>query len=202
MADEKTQQSQAYDSTLKEWILQQPQEIIAVLLPGAIYQETVNVEVIRPTIRADKVFKVFYEGDEIALSQQLIWMEIFLERTDTVPQQEKNKIQEKLNMYDQLWEENSKIKRIRAESRAEGEAKGLAEGEAKGLAEGEAKGKVEALQAALVTTVELRFPALSELAARQVKQINKPDMLTLLFRQITIASDEEIVRQVLNLSAA
>ncbi len=97
-------------------------------------------------------------------------------------------------MYDQLWEENSKIKRIRAESRAEGEAKGLAEGEA--------KGKVEALQAALVTTVELRFPALSELAARQVKQINKPDMLTLLFRQITIASDEEIVRQVLNLSAA
>ena len=34
MADEEAQPAQAYDSTLKEWILQQPQEIIAVLLPG------------------------------------------------------------------------------------------------------------------------------------------------------------------------
>ena len=236
MADEKTQPSQAYDSTLKEWILQQPQEIIAVLLPGAIYQETVNVEVIRPTIRADKVFKVFYEDeeqilhiefesgsntsmsarllaynailyhdhelpvisiivypfrtklaesplyirtkrnetltfhfqvlplftleaeqfvqnhiacmypllptmrgtnyqliqqvldeltelyreDEVKLSQQLIWMEVLLARTDMVPQVEKHKIQERLSMYDQLWEENPKIRKIRAESKAEG----------------------------------------------------------------------------------
>ena len=318
MADEKTQPAQAYDSTLKEWILQQPQEIIAVLLPGAIYQETVNVEVIRPTIRADKVFKVFYEDeeqilhiefesgsntsmsarllaynailyhdhelpvisiivypfrtklaesplyirtkrneiltfhfqvlplftleaeqfvqnhiacmypllptmrgtnyqliqqvldeltelyreDEVKLSQQLIWMEVLLARTDMVPQVEKHKIQERLSMYDQLWEENPKIRKIRAESKAEGiaegEAKGLVEGEAKGLVEGEAKG----LQTALVTTVQIRFPALSELAERQVKQITKPDMLTLLLRQITIASDEDFVRQVLKLSAA
>ena len=61
MADEKEQQQpqQVYDSTLKEWMLQQPQAVISVLLPGAIYQETVNVEVIKPSIRADKVFKVF-----------------------------------------------------------------------------------------------------------------------------------------------
>ena len=134
-----------------------------------------------------------YREDEVKLSQQLIWMEVFLARTDTVPQPEKNKIQERLNMYDQLWEENPKIRKIRAESKAEG----IAEGEAKGLVEGEAKG----LQTALVTTVQIRFPALSELAERQVKQITKPDMLTLLLRQITIASDEDFVRQVLKLSA-
>ena len=93
-----------------------------------------------------------------------------------------------------------------AKGLVEGEAKGLVEGEAKGLVEGEAKGLVEGeakgLQTALVTTVQIRFPALSELAERQVKRINKPDMLTLLLRQITIASDEDFVRQVLNLSAA
>ena len=97
-------------------------------------------------------------------------------------------------MYDQLWEENPKIRKIRAESKAEG----IAEGEARG----EEKGKVEALQDILVTTVELRFPALADLAKQQVKQIDKPDMLTLLFRQITVTSDENIVRYVLSSSAA
>ena len=139
-----------------------------------------------------------YKEDEITLSQQIIWMSIFLERTDTIAKREKYKIQEKLNMYDQLWEENSKIKKIRAESKAEGIAEGIAEGEARG----EARGEVKALQEVLVTTVELRFPALAELAEKQVKQVDKTDQLTLLFRQITTASDENIVRHVLNSLAA
>ncbi len=67
MADEQAQQAQIYDSTLKEWILQQPGAIIAVLLPGAIYQETLSIEVVRPTFRADKVFRVLYEDDEYIL---------------------------------------------------------------------------------------------------------------------------------------
>ena len=291
MANEREQQPQVYDSTLKEWIQQQPADIIPVLLPGAIYQETLNIEVIRPTFRADKVFRVLYEDeeqilhiefesgsdnsmasrllvynsvlyhehqlpvisiivypfrtklaqspldiktkrgnittfnfktlplftleaeqfiqehvscmypllptmrgtnaaliqkaldelatlyreDEIALSQQLIWMEIFLARTDTVAQPEKYKIQEKLDMYDKLWEENPKIQRIRAESEAKGEAKGRVEG------------KVEALQGALVTIIEVRFPALSDLAKRQVLRIQQPDALNLLLQQITIS---------------
>ncbi len=300
MADEKVQQQpQVYDSTLKEWMLQQPQAVISVLLPGAIYQETVNVEVIKPSIRADKVFKVFYEDeehilhiefesgsntsmaarllvynailyydhnlpvisiivypfrakvaesplhvktkrgqiitfhfqvlplfmleaeqfvlnhvacmypllptmqgtdypliqqvlneltelykeDEVTLSQQLIWMGIFLDRTDTIAKPEKYKIQEKLSMYDQLWEENPKIQKIRAESKAEG--------------------KIEALQGALVTVVESRFPALSELAKEQSKHINKPDVLDVMVRIIaTTSTEESTVRQMLNTLAA
>ncbi len=290
MANEREQQPQVYDSTLKEWIQQQPTDIIAVLLPGAIYQETLDIEVIRPTFRADKVFRVLYEDeehilhiefesgsdkamasrllvynsvlyyehqlpvisiivypfrtklaqsplyiktkrdeiltfhfktlplftlkaeqfiqehtscmypllptmrgvntaliqqamdelaalyreDEITLSQQLIWMEIFLERTDTVPQSEKYKIQEKLDMYDKLWEENPKIQRIRAES--------------------EIKGKVEGLQDALITTIRARFPALADLAKEQVRKIQKPDVLDLLIQQISASSDENFVR--------
>lgn len=85
-------------------------------------------------------------------------------------------------MYDKLWDENPKVQRIRAES--------------------EAKGKVETLQNMLVTTIELRFPALSDLAKRQVLRIQKPDALDLLFRQITVASDENFVRSILTSSVA
>ncbi len=69
-------------------------------------------------------------------------------------------------MYDRLWEETPKIQKIRAESKAEGKSEGIVEGKA--------EGKVEALQDILVTTVELRFPALSDLVGKQVKRINKP----------------------------
>ena len=224
MANEREQQPQVYDSTLKEWIQQQPADIIAVLLPGAIYQETLDIKTKRgnittfnfktlplfmleaeqfirehvscmypllPTMRGTNTALIqqamdelaaLYREDEITLSQQLIWMEIFLARTDTVPQPEKYKIQEKLDMYDKLWEENPKVQKIRAES--------------------EAKGKVETLQNMLVTTIELRFPALSDLAKRQVLRIQKPDALDLLFRQITVSSDENFVRSILTSSVA
>ena len=58
---------QRFDSTLKELVQKQPQEILNVFLPGAIYQETLNVESIRPTIRADKVFKVMYNKQDCIL---------------------------------------------------------------------------------------------------------------------------------------
>lgn len=123
-----------------------------------------------------------YREDEIALSQQLIWMEIFLERTDTISKSEKYDIQEKLDMYDKLWEENPKVQRIRAES--------------------ETKGKVEGLQDALITTIRLRFPTLADLAKKQVRKIQKPDALDLLLQQVTTAQDEIAIRTLLTVSAA
>ncbi len=123
-----------------------------------------------------------YKEDEITLSQQIIWMEVFLARTETIVQAEKNKIQERLSMYDQLWEENPKIRKIRAESKAEGE--------------------IEALQRAAVTVVNTRFPALSELAEERSKRITKPDALDMMVRLIVGAQDESVARQILDLVAA
>ncbi len=123
-----------------------------------------------------------YKEDEVTLSQQLIWMQIFLSRTETILQSEKNKIQERLSMYDQLWEENPKIRKIRAES--------------------EEKGKVEALQRAVVTVVNTRFPALSELAEERSKRITKPDALDMMVRLIAGALNENMARQILDLVAA
>lgn len=300
------EQSQVYDTSLKDWIQQQARDILPLLLPGTVYEDTLNVEVIRPTMRADKVYKVKYQGedhifhlefesgtdtdmpsrllvynsilyrdyhlpvismivypfrtkmaesplrltsgqkdllvfhfltlplftldaehyvrehalcmypllptmqkanaslikqamdelanlyreDEVTLSQQFVWMEILLKQTDTIPPQEKNKIQEQLKMYDQLWEDHPKVKKIRAES------------EAKGRAEGEAQGEIRALQSALITIVQTRFPALTVLAQQQIAQINEPSVLNFLIQHVITAPEEEMVRWLLHPPAA
>ncbi len=54
------QQSQPYDTSLKGWVKDNPVNIIPVLLPGAVFQEALDVEAIKPTMRADRVFKILY----------------------------------------------------------------------------------------------------------------------------------------------
>jgi hypothetical protein len=53
---------QPYDTTLKTWIKENPQEILPILLPGAIFQEAIDIERIKPTMRTDRVFKALYRG--------------------------------------------------------------------------------------------------------------------------------------------
>ena len=109
-------------------------------------------------------------------------MNLLLERTETISPQEKYKIQERLNMYEPLWEEHPKVKKIQAESRAEGE--------------------IRALQSAVVTIVKARFPDLAEPAQQKVAKINNSGALNLLFEQISTAPDEKMVRFLLSPSAA
>ena len=85
-------------------------------------------------------------------------------------------------MYDPLWENHPKVKKIRAESKAEGE--------------------IKAFQSAVVTIVKVRFPALTEMAHQKVAQINKPEILNYLIEQITAEPDEAVVRALLRASAA
>ena len=299
-------QPQSYDSSLKDLIQQQAPAILPVLLPGVVYEATLNVELIRSAMRVDKVYKVKYEAedhllhlefesgedydmtsrllaynsmlyrdhhlpvlsmivypfrvkmaesplrimsrlrelltfhfltlplfsldaecyvrehcvsmypllptmrganavlikqamdelamlyreDEITLSQQFVWMQLLLARTDTISPQEKDKIQEQLSMYDKLWEDNPKVKKIRADSKAEG------------VAEGQTQGEVAALQRTLVNIVSVRFPALAELAQQQVKHLTKPEVLDQLVQQAMTAPDEATVRWLLTNSPA
>ncbi len=289
---------QQYDTTFKTWVRERPAAIIPVFLPGALYQETLDVELIRPTLRVDKVFKIMYRGqdhilhiefesgvdntmesrlmayhailhhqyhmpvisiivypfrvrmatspwhemsgeealvtfrfrtlplftldahyylqehlecmypllpvmkganreligramdelvalyrsDEVTLSQQLVWMEPLLARTDTVPEPEKEDIRRRLTMYDPLWEENPRVLRNRAESKAQGE--------------------LQALQRTLINVVKIRFPSLADLAQQQVMHIDKPDALDLLIQKVVTAPDENMVRWLLTPSAA
>jgi hypothetical protein len=62
--DQQELQNQPYDASFKGWIMQQAPTILPVLLPGTCYERTLNVEVLRPPMRADKVFLVRYHDEE------------------------------------------------------------------------------------------------------------------------------------------
>ncbi len=119
-----------------------------------------------------------YREDEVSLSQQLVWMELLLERTDTISSLEKVKIQEKIKMYDPLWEEHPKVKKIREES------------------------EVKGLQRGITSLIKVRFPNLEDLAQKEIPQIHNPDVLNRLIEEIAGAPDETVARYILHPSAA
>lgn len=132
----------------------------------------------------------YYKGNDTKLAQELQWMGIVLRRVKSIPREDKREIQERLNMWDDLFEKDPKMRKIRKESEAKGRAKGRTEGE------------VIALRKAVAIAIKLRFPSLAELAQQRVAQINKPDKLNLLLDQIADAPDEDAARSLLDLVAA
>lgn len=74
------------------------QEHITCMYPLLPSMQGANSEVI---VRAMAELAVLYRGDETTLSQQFTWMQILLERTTMISDEEKAKIGDKLKMYDQ-----------------------------------------------------------------------------------------------------
>ena len=64
---EKQQSAQQYDTTFKDWIRQVARYVLPLFLPGVIYEGALDAEIIRPTMRVDKVFKVIYRGKACVL---------------------------------------------------------------------------------------------------------------------------------------
>ncbi|GHO92411.1 hypothetical protein KSF_024590 [Reticulibacter mediterranei] len=60
--EEQQGQSQTYDASMKELVDRQVKDIVAALLPGASYEDTLNVEIARPLMRTDKVYIIVYRG--------------------------------------------------------------------------------------------------------------------------------------------
>lgn len=320
ISGDRNTQGQPYDTTLKGWLRENPQDILPQLLPGAIFQEVVDIEAIKPTMRVDRVFKVLYNRalhifhlelesgsdtnmparlyaynaifyleyglpvismviypfrtamaksplviksgeeelttfhfktlplfiqeaehyvrehltcmypllpamqganadlitqvmeelaslyreDEVSLAQQFVWMELLLERTDTITSLEKVKIREKLKMYDPLWEEHPKVKKIKAEAeavKAEKEAEVEAAKAEAQAAKAEAQAAKEAelttLRKAIVNLVQVRFPNLTEQSQKKVEQLNSLDMLNYLLMEVAGAANETVARHIL-----
>lgn len=86
-------------------------------------------------------------------------------------------------MFDDLMEKDPKMKRIRAESEARGEVKGVTKG----------------LQLSVLTIIETRFPALKGLGRQRVKALKNADELNELLKQLLLVSDEEAARSLLTL---
>lgn len=57
-----------YDTTLKDILKQHVRDMLPVLLPGAVYEANLNVELIRPTIRVDKAYLIKYFGADTVLN--------------------------------------------------------------------------------------------------------------------------------------
>src|SRR6266849_7266190 len=66
----------------------------------------------------------------------------------------------------------------------------------------EKRAAVQALQRAVVSVIEVRFPALGELAQQQVTQINSLDNLHFLIQKLSIAPNESIAIWLLSPTAA
>jgi hypothetical protein len=80
-------------------------------------------------------------------------------------------------MYDDLFENDPKIKKIRAAS--------------------EARGEMKRARQAIVTIVKGRFPMLIELARKRTPHINQLDALDNLLLEIGTAPNEEAARALL-----
>jgi hypothetical protein len=127
----------------------------------------------------------YYGEDTTKLSNELLWMGILLQRSEIVSIEDKERIAARLKMYDYLFENDPKIKKIRAES------------EAKGRVEGEARGDLKRARQAVITIVKGRFPALVELARERTSCINQSDALDNLLLKVGTAPNEEMVRVLL-----
>jgi hypothetical protein len=151
------------------------QEHITCMYPLLPAMQGTNAEIIA---QAMAELAALYREDEVGLSQQFVWIELLLEKTTTIPLAEKAKIQERIKMYDPLWDEHPKVKKILKES------------------------KVQTLQEAIVNLVRARFPNLAEQAQKRVEQIDSPDALNFLLVEIGSAADETVARHILHPSAA
>ena len=174
--------------------------VMYALLPT---MEGVNAPLLHKAI--DEMVE-YYQGDDTRLAQEFRWMGIVIRRGISMSRTDKREIQERLNMWDDLMEKDPKMRKIRKESEAKGRTEGLKEGVEKGLKEGVEKGlkegMAEGLRNAIVTTIRVRFPDLTELAQERVAQVSKPEKLNLLMGQIVIAPDENVIRLLLDLAAA
>src|SRR5579875_3417257 len=174
-------------------------EHLACMYPLLPTMQNVNREVIGQAL--DELVAL-YRDDEVTLAQQFASMEILLERASMVPPQEKDEIQRRLSMYDKLWEEHPRVKKIKAEVREEkkrARMEGLAEGRAEGLAEGLAEGRAEGLAEIQAEKERIRAELQAEreqiLAQIQVEKERLARQVAEQARQVTEQAIEQRVLQ-------
>lgn len=134
-----------------------------------------------------------YRDSDSTFSEQVSWIKLFLERTNTLTPFEKAKIRERLVMIDRLWDESPMVQEMKQQLKQQF----LEEGKAEGKAEGITLGEVRGLQRSLVKYVQRRFPELTELAQAKSKLVHDPDTLEVLYEQIQDATSANVVQQLL-----
>jgi len=141
-------------------------------------------------LQAIEELKEYYKDNESKLARRLLWLGIFLRRAETVPPRDKRKVEERLDMFEHLLEQDEYIQKQRALGEAEGELRG------------ETRGEIRGMQKGIISIVDARFPTLTKLAQQHIERIDKPDDLDRLLRMIVVAPDENTARFVISTYAA
>jgi hypothetical protein len=124
----------------------------------------------------------YCKEDEEKLARHLLWFGVFLRRTDTVKDQDKLKVRKRLDVFEQLLEEDPWVREHRALWEEQAERQRL--------------GRL------LLEIVSKRFPALNNLAQQRVAQTSEPDALNEIIVLISTAPDEATVRHILSAQSA
>ncbi|MBV9688769.1 MAG: hypothetical protein JO202_03555 [Ktedonobacteraceae bacterium] len=136
----------------------------------------------------------YYRDNESQLARRLLWLSIFLKRAEALPPADKQRVKERINMFDELFEQDEFVRRQRALGREEGRVEGRTEGEI--------RGEVRASQRMLVNIVRGRFPALVELAQQKAEHMHQVAGIEEITVLLATVSDETLAREILSAPSA
>lgn len=174
----------------------------------------------------DKMIQ-YYQGNEDELRDQLLCFGIMLRRAKMLPAADLEQVEERLNVYDQLIEEDPHLQaiaarladkkmaeamaRVEAEARAKAEAatRVRIEAEIRARVEAEVRAKAEAeaetvavFQNTLRGVIKARFPEGAEDIIRRAVLPGTREALDLLIVQVAVAPDEKALCRVLGIPTA
>ena len=197
------QQQQPYDSSIKTILNEDAPAILPLLLPGVEVLEVLDIEILRSPMRTDRVYRVLYRDkphvfhlefqasrDDKMAFRMAVYHTQLLEKAEVMPPLEKQRVQERLKMFDELLEQDEFVQKQRE--------RGLQEGIQQGLQEGQ----IKAYQTMLVNIVKNKFPSLEDLAQRRAAQTRKIDALGEVIQLVSAVNDENMARIILNPSSA
>jgi hypothetical protein len=177
------QESQPYDRALKSLFGDEAAEIIPNLVPES--ELLVCMYSLLPAMKGANAhlllqvieeMKQHYQGPK--LGDHLARFQKILRRSSTMPELDKQIVEEALNTYDSLMDDSPVAIRNRA------------------------KGELHGAQKIVTGVIGARFPTLAELAKQRVTLIRSTEALDILAKQVVAAPDEATARWVLNTFAA
>lgn len=212
-------QQQPYDSTLKALFREQITDILSHILPAEEYLQSHAVAMypLLPTMHGANASILLqaidemvdnYEGEQ--LTNRLLWFQTLLGRVETVSVEDKDVVERRLNMFEELLEEDphiqERVERV-AQRRVEAELAAIqAAAEAKHARVETERARVEAevrtLRQVILSIVQGRFPDLAEAAQPKLEQITEPKLLHNLAFQLSAAPDQTMARWVLETTRA
>jgi hypothetical protein len=128
----------------------------------------------------------YYGDDERKLARRMFWLNLFLRRSEMITPEDKSKVQRRLDVFDQLIEEDEFIQQQRALGREEGRD----------------EGKTEEAQQILINLVRRRFPSLVTLAQQKAERTAQLATLNETINAIADTFDEAAARAILSVQPA